>query len=168
MSTHILDIVPRDVSASALGLVLDAPAPPPLVSARLTDSAAGILTLGVLGASHVVTAQSGRRTLTEQVSCDAVGAGGHPLPERHDRDGYLFRSRTATVQRAELAQRANRLRATARSAPGWLCAAFPGDDDALTVLSGTADAGEWHWRTWHLYPSVDTGVIVETESRWRP
>jgi hypothetical protein len=168
MSVHLLDIAPRDVSAAALGLVLDAPAPAPLVSVQLTDSVAGTLTLGVLGASHVVTAESGEHTLTEQVSCDAVEAGGRLLPNREDRDGYRFRSRATTVQRDELAQRAEELRDTASSERGWLCAGFPGDGDALTVLSGAADTGEWHWRTWHLYPCADVGVIVETESRWRP
>ncbi|WP_241387690.1 DUF2617 family protein [Rhodococcus sp. CH91] len=167
MSLHMLDIAPRDVSAAALGLVLDAPAPTPLVSTQLTDPLAGTLILGVLGASHVVTAERGEHILTEQVSCDAVDAGGRPLPDHADRDGYRFRSRTTLVQRAELAQRAKELRRTAASAYHWLCAEFPGDD-ALTVLTGAADAGEWHWRTWHLYPCADTGVIVETESRWRP
>lgn len=168
MSLHQLDIAPRDVSAAALGLVLDAPAPTPLVSTQLTDSVAGTLVLGVLGASHVVTVESGGHTLTEQVSCDAVGAGGRLLPDREDRDGYRFRSRATTVPRDELAQRAEELRDTASSGHGWLCAGFPGDGDALTVLSGAADSGEWHWRTWHLYPCTDVGVIVETESRWRP
>ena len=168
MSTHILDITPRDVAASALGLVIDAPAPIPLVSTQLTDSATGTLTLGVLGASHVVTARSGEHTLTEQVSCDAVDAGGRPLPDREERAGYRFRSCTTTVLRAELAQRAKELRGTASTTSGWLCAGFPGDDDALTALTGTIASGEWHWRTWHLYPAAATGVIVETESRWRP
>lgn len=168
MSHHVLEIAPRDVSAAALGLVLDAPAPTPLVSEQLTDSAAGTLTLGVLGASHVVTAESGEHMLTEQVSCDAVDAGGRLLPDREDRGSYRFGSRAITLQRDELARRAEELRDAASSGPGWLCAGFPGDGDALTVLTGTAESGEWYWRTWHLYPHADSGVIVETESRWRP
>ncbi len=44
----------------------------------------------------------------------------------------------------------------------------PGDRDALTALTATADAGQWHWRTWHLYPGDGGGTVVSTESRWRP
>lgn len=168
MTVHLLDITPRDVSAEALGLVLDAPAPLPLVSTRLTDPALGTLTLGVLAASHVVTAERGERSLTEQVSCDAVTAGGRPLPDREFRDDYRFRSRTITVGRKDLVRRARELRTSAASGDGWLCAGFPGDDTALTVLNAGADADEWFWNTWHLYPCADSGVVVETESRWRP
>lgn len=166
MSVHRLDVVPRDVSAAELGLVLGAPVPATLVSLNLTDPEAGELMLGVLAASHVVTATSARRTLAEQVSCDALGIGGQPLPDLEQRDGYRFSSRTATVSHAELARRAEDLR-NAAAGWNWLCAGFPGDPDALTALTAVASGGEWHWRTWHLYPRADTSVIVETESRWR-
>ncbi|MEE2032092.1 DUF2617 family protein [Rhodococcus chondri] len=167
MSVHLLEVAPRDVSADELGLVLGAPAPAALVSMRLTDPDAGELVLGVLAASHVVTATSGRRHLTEQVSCDAIGIGGRRLPELEHGDGYRFSSRTVTVSRAALARRAGELREAA-AVRTWLCAGFPGDPDALTALTADASEGEWHWRTWHLYPRSDAGVIVETESRWRP
>lgn len=166
MSVHELDIVPRDVSADALGLLLDAPAPAALASVHLTEPGTGTVTLGVLGASHVVTATLDGRTLTEQVSCDAVEAGGRPLPDRAHRDGYVFSSRTVTVTRAELAERARTLRTAARSRADVLCASFPGAPDAVTALTAGVDGGGWLWQTWHLYPERDSGVIVETESRW--
>ncbi|CAM3228055.1 DUF2617 domain-containing protein [Prescottella defluvii] len=167
MSVHLLDVLPTDVSADALGLVLDAPVPETLVELRLHDADAGELTLGIIGASHVVTAAAADGTLTEQVSCDAVRSGGRRLPALEERRGYRFTSRTERVGADELRHRAQQLRE--QSALGnWLCAAFPGDGDALTVLTGLADAGEWRWRTWHLYPGAADGVIVETESRWRP
>lgn len=168
MSVHLLDVESRDVSAGQLGLVVDAPAPRPLVELNLTDPAAGVLTLGVLGASHVVTATSRGRTLTEQVSCDAIAAGGRPLPDVEHRHGYRFASRTETVSRRALGRRAETLRDQAGDRSRWLCAAFPGDRDALTVLTAAATGGHWSWRTWHLYPRRDESVIVETESRWLP
>ena len=64
--------------------------------------------------------------------------------------------------------RAEMLRTGAAGRSGWLCAEFPGDRDALTVLTAAATGGHWHWRTWHLYPYRDESVIVETESRWQP
>lgn len=168
MSVHLLDVETRDVSAGQLGLVVDAPAPRPLVELNLTDPAAGELTLGVLGASHVVTATARGRTLTEQVSCDAIAAGGRPLPDVEHRQGYRFTSHIETVSRRALGRRAEMLRTGAAGRSGWLCAEFPGDRDALTVLTAAATGGHWHWRTWHLYPYRDESVIVETESRWQP
>lgn len=166
MSVHALEIPSRDVNADALGLVVGAPAPTPLVELRLTDRAAGTLTLGILGASHVVTGTANGRSMTEQVSCDAVAAGGRPLPHLEERSDYRFTSRTENVDLSELRCCAEKLRISSTGA-GWLCAGFPGDRDALTALSATAIDGEWRWATWHLYPQ-DNSVIVRTESRWRP
>lgn len=167
MSVHLLDVEPTDVAADALGLVLDAPAPPTLADLRLQDGLAGSLTLGVLGASHVVIGQAGGRMLTEQVSCEAVRSGGTRLPEVEERHGYRFVSRTERVPEDEFRRRAAALREQA-SGPGWVCGAFPGDRDALTALTATARAGQWHWRSWHLYPGAGGGTVVSTESRWRP
>lgn len=167
MSVHLLDVAPSDVDADALGLVLDAPVPKALAELHLRDEEAGALTLGVLGASHVVTASAPGRLFTEQVSCDARRAGGRELPELDERTGYRFVSRVERVPTAELRRRAERLRAQA-GGDDWICGAFPGDGDALTALTAVATGGEWHWRTWHLYPGPVTGTVVETESRWRP
>lgn len=167
MSVHLLDVDPTDVAADALGLVLDAPAPVMLASLRLRDRAAGTVTLGVLGASHVVIGETDGAAITEQVSCEAIRAGGRRLPEVEERHGYRFESRTERVPAAELRRRAEDLRARSRDAR-WVCGAFPGDRDALTALTAVAQSGEWRWRTWHLYPGEGHGTVVATESRWRP
>lgn len=167
MSLHLLDVAPTDVAADELGLVLDAPAPATLAELRLHDAATGTLTLGVLGASHVVVGESAGRVLTEQVSCDAVRSGGAPLPRVEERDGYRFVSCTEHVTEGEFRRRAAALREQS-SGTDWVCGAFPGDRDALTALTASAHAGEWRWRTWHLYPGAGRGTVVSTESRWRP
>ncbi|NEK87467.1 DUF2617 family protein [Blastococcus saxobsidens] len=169
MSLHLLDVEPRDVVAAALGLVLDRPAPHPLAELRLTDGADGEIVLGVLGASHVVTAVADGQRLTEEISCDAVGAGGEPLPRHHRAPGYELSSTVARVGRAELDATADRLRARAAAEPGWLLGAFPGSAGALTALTAQPLAGGgWTWDTWHLYPDGETGEIVTTRSRWNP
>jgi len=164
----MLDVVPRDVAAEALGLLLDAPVPPALAELTLRDADGGALVLHVLGASHAVLATRPGHRLTEQVSCTAAAEGGAPLPERTRRGGYALSSTTAMVSRAELARTAADLVRRAESGDGWLCGAFPGPGDALTALHGAAAPGGWQWRTWHLYPGADGGAIVRTRSRWTP
>lgn len=110
MSVHLLEVEPADVAADALGLVLDAPVPATLAELHLHDGLAGSLTLGVLGASHVVVAEAGGRMLTEQVSCEAVRSGGMRLPEVEERHGYRFVSRTELVPEDEFRLRAAALR----------------------------------------------------------
>ncbi len=169
MTRHLLDIAPRDVAADALGLLLHAPTPPALAELTLTDHRGGSLVLGVLGASHAVLATRPGHRLTEQVSCDAVAAGGQPLPRRTRSGGYELTSATTTVPRAELQGTARRLGELAERDGSWLCGAFPGARDALTALTGAAlPAGGWTWETWHLYPGEENGVIVTTRSRWVP
>ena len=170
MALHRLEVLPRDVDAGALGLLLDAP-PPPALAELVLRGPGGDLVLGVIGASHTVVATAGRARLTEQVSCDAVAAGGRPLPPalRRTTAGYRMTSRRTPASPAALAATAAGLRARAADAPDWLCGAFPGDDAALTALTGAAlPGGGWTWRTWHLYPDPEEGVIVTTRSRWTP
>ncbi|MCA0145249.1 DUF2617 family protein [Blastococcus sp. LR1] len=169
MSLHLLDIEPRDVAAASLGLVLDRPAPTPLAELRLSDGAGGGIVLGVLGASHVVTAHARGSRLTEEISCDAVLAGGEPLPRHRRADGYELTSTVERTSRAALDATADRLRARAAGEPGWLLGAFPGSTGALTALTAQPLAGGgWTWDTWHLYPDGETGEIVTTRSRWTP
>lgn len=167
MTVHDLRVEPQDVSADSLGLLLGAPAPAALAELRLSDGDGGELVLGVLSASHVVTATRRGAQLTEQVSCDAVAAGGTSLPARHEQDGYRLTTTTRTVPAADLSALAGRLRAQG-DADGWLCGAFPGADAALTALSGSAVPGGWRWQTWHLYPGAVEGVVVETTTTWQP
>jgi hypothetical protein len=168
MTLCVLDVAPQDVAAEALGLLLDAPVPPALAELTLHDADGGALALHVLGASHAVLATRPGHRLTEQVSCAAVAAGGRPLPGRTRRAGYALSSTTTTASAAGLARTAADLGRRAERTEGWLCGAFPGSGDALTALHGAAVPGGWTWRTWHLYPGADGGVIVRTRSRWTP
>lgn len=168
MSVHELAVEPRDVAAEALGLLLDAPAPPTLAELRIEDGRGGTLVLGVLSASHVVTATCAGRQLSEQVSCDALDAGGHALPQQLERDGYRLTSAVRVLPRAGVEALAERLRAQALQ-PGWVCGTFPGADAAVTALTGAPlEGGGWGWQTWHLYPGERAGVVVETATTWRP
>lgn len=168
MTLHRLQVVPRDVTADALGLLLDAPVPPVLAELVLR-AGPDELVLGVLAASHAVAARSGAALLTEQVSCDAVAAGGEPLPPRAHHGGYTMTSESVVLPAARVTAAAIGLSARATADPAWLCGAFPGGDPAaLTALTGAAVDGGWTWRTWHLYPGPEEGVIVTTRSRWTP
>lgn len=171
MTLHDLRVDPLDVAADALGLLLDAAAPPALAELRLSDRDGGELVLGVLSASHVVTATRPGRRVSEQVSCDALAAGGARLPERWEDGGYRLASAVRTVPAEELAALAARLRERA-AGPDWVCGTFPGAQGALTALTGRAVPGGWAWQTWHLYPGpqdgAPAGAVVETTSTWRP
>lgn len=169
MSLHRLDVVPRDVTAEALGLLLDAPAPAALAELRLEDGDGGMLVLGLLGASHVVTASRPGHQLTEQVSCDAVAGGGRRLPREHAAAGYTMASSTQLLPAARLHALATQLRQRAEASEQWVCGSFPGDDDALTALTGDVlPAGGWTWQTWHLYPGSHAGAVVTTQTQWQP
>jgi hypothetical protein len=169
MSLYDLDVEPRDVTAEALGLLLHAPAPAALAELALDDGRGGTLVLGVLGASHVVTAAAGGRVLTEQVSCDALAAGGRALPERAEADGYTLSSAISAVPRVDFDATAARLRARAEHDDRMICGAFPRGPGALTALTAAALPGVgWTWETWHLYPGAERSVIVTTRSRWTP
>ncbi|MGH4001669.1 MAG: DUF2617 family protein, partial [Pseudonocardiaceae bacterium] len=167
MSVHLLDVEPRDVTADALGLLLHAPAPSALAEATLHDGRGGMLTLGVLGASHVVTAMLPGHHLTEEVSCDAVDAGGQELPQRAQLGGYRLVTVTRKVPRAELEEVAARLRGLAERSDSWLCGTFPGAGGAMTAMTaGVLRPNGWTWESWHLYPGDKGGSIVTTRSKW--
>ena len=169
MTLHQLAVQARDVSAAGLGLLLGAAAPRALAERRLVDADGGVLVLGVLAASHVITATRPGARLVEQVSCDAVAGGGQRLPDRLEDGAYQLTASTTVLPRSDLDALAEHLRAQARTSPAWLCGAFPGDDAALTALTGHAlHGGGWGWQTWHLYPQSDDGAVVETCSRWQP
>jgi Protein of unknown function DUF2617 len=169
MSLYDLDVEPRDVTAEALGLLLHAPAPAALAELALDDGRGGTLVLGVLGASHVVTAAAAGGVLTEQVSCDALAAGGRALPERAEAEGYALSSAVTEMSRADFDALAAQLRSRAERDDRMICGAFPGGAGALTALTAAAlPGGGWTWETWHLYPGPERSVIVTTRSRWTP
>ncbi len=169
MSVHLLEVEPRDIAADALGLLLHAPAPAALAEISFHDGRGGSLTLGVLGASHVVTATVPGHHLTEQVSCDALGAGGQQLPQHTQLGGYQLSTTTRQVPPGELEQTAARLRSLAENSDTWLCGTFPGAASAMTAMTaGALPNGGWTWDSWHLYPGEETSSIVTTRSRWIP
>ncbi|WP_205877643.1 DUF2617 family protein [Mycobacterium camsae] len=164
MPLHHLAVAPADVSGARLALALNAAAPPPLASYRLEHPGGGVLLLGVLGASHVVTVQHGAGQFSEQVSC----ATGGELPARSDAPGYRLQSHSATHDEAAFRTLAKDLRDRCARVPGWLGGVFPGDDAALTALTAEPDGDGWRWQTWHLYPTGPGGTVVHTASRWQP
>ncbi|MGV0791794.1 DUF2617 family protein [Mycolicibacterium sp. XJ1819] len=166
MPLHQLAVNAVDVSGAGLRLALNAEASTPLVSARLSHPDGGELVLGVLGASHVVTVTGSNELFSEEVSCTARAAS--KLPERAVAPGYRLHSRTAALTPSRFGSFAARLRTRCEREPGWLGAAFPGDDFALTVLAAEVVGAGWRWQTWHLYPeSSGGGTVVYTNSRWR-
>jgi len=164
---HQLAVTPADVSGARLGLALNAPAPRPLAACVLNHPNGGVLRLGVLGASHVVTVEHAAGRFTEQVSCTARGFGDD-LPERTDAPGYYLESRTEMHGEAAFRRIARDLRRHCMADTGWLGGTFPGDDAALTALAAEVDGAGWRWQTWHLYPAPPGGMVVHTASRWCP
>ncbi|TFV60367.1 DUF2617 family protein [Mycobacterium sp. PS03-16] len=167
MPFYELAVAHTDVDGAALGLALDAPAPEPLAGLVLTHPAGGTLTLGVLGASHVITAEHAGRRFSEEVSCSAQARGG-ALPARHDAPGYALTSMLKRCGATEFDALVASLRDRCGRDPHCLGGRFPGDDAALTVLAAEPDGAGWQWHTWHLYPSAVGGTAVTTISRWRP
>jgi hypothetical protein len=128
-----------------------------------------LITLGVLGASHVVTARRPGHHLTEQVSCDALEAGGQELPHYTQRGGYQLASVTRQLPGAELEEIATSLRDLAERSDRWLYGAFPGTSSAITAMTARAlPIGGWSWESWHLYPGARTSSLVGTRSSWVP
>ncbi|EOM77816.1 DUF2617 family protein [Rhodococcus rhodnii] len=161
MTLHRLAIEPRDVVAGSLGLVVGTSSARPLAEATVTDGRGRRIVLGVLGASHVVRAGE----VLEEVSCDALGLGGEPLPATRRSGNYRFASDVRRADSAGFRRTAAMLRDRAAD-DGWLCGVFPGCETALTALAASfGDDGSMYWRTWHLYPDGSGGEIVTTASR---
>lgn len=168
MPLHRLSVVPADVNGASLRLTLNGAAPAPLAACTLRHPDGADLTLGVLGASHVISVAG----FSEQVSCTEHEAGS-ALPDSAEAPGYLLRSETTTPDETTFRRFATELRHRCEHETGWLGGSFPGDEAALTALCATPDGAGWHWQTWHLYPAARRvaaggGTIVHTESRWQP
>jgi hypothetical protein len=164
---HELVVIPADTSGMRLRLALNAPAPIPLASHRLRHPDGGALVLGILGASHVITAEHGDTPFSEQISCTAH-TDRATLPTEADAPGYRLTSCTVDHDRTTFRALAADLRDSCARHSGWLGGSFPGDDAALTAICASPDGPGWHWQTWHLYPSDLGGTVVHTESRWCP
>lgn len=167
MTFHQLSVPPVDIAADELFLTLGSPPPAALAEIAVPHPRGGVLVLGVLGASHVVTALAGSARFTEQISC-TEDPRRTPLPRRYDERGYRLVSTTREVDLRTLRRIARLLRARSESSGSWITGGFPGDDAALTSLAAVPRGDGWHWTTWHLYPARDGGTVVRTESRWSP
>lgn len=168
MPLHRLHVDPADVSGAGLRLTLNAPAPEPLASARLSHPDGADLLLGVLGASHVITVAG----FSEQVSCTVLHDGAE-LPASAEGPGYHLRSDTVAHDEVAFRRIAAQLRGHCEHDNNWLGGSFPGDEAALTALRAEPDGPGWRWETWHLYPEHRGGgpcggTVVHTESRWQP
>ncbi|MCV7196836.1 DUF2617 family protein [Mycobacterium angelicum] len=174
MPLHQLAVTPADVSGARLALAVNEPAPRPLATYRLDHPGGGTLSLGVLGASHLITVEHGAESFSEQVSCAVGGHAG--LPEHRDGPGYHLQSHTEHCDEPRFRRLAQHLRGRCAREAGWLGGVFPGDEAALTALFAAPDGPGWRWQTWHLYPlhvhplpaGGSGGTVVHTASRWQP
>ncbi|WP_297452852.1 DUF2617 family protein [uncultured Corynebacterium sp.] len=161
MSLAILDVPFKDTAAEQLRVAIDGQVPDTLCETVIShpDGRTPPLTLGVLGASHVVFV--GKREnphFTEEISCAA--AHGVPL----SRAGVTVNSRVEHLSPEAFAQRANALRREFGAGhPHSVVAEFPGSPDALTVLSAEPIEQGYRWVTWHGYPP---GQFVWTSNTW--
>jgi len=125
------------------------------------------LELQLLGASHCAVLTAGGEQLVETVAGQAYGGQGEALPRHCERVAgslrYRFESRVQRHSPADLSALAGRLHEGAPGRTDRLAGAFPGADDALTVLDGATRPGRARWSTWHLYPN--TGEVVRTVTR---
>lgn len=175
MSPDVLEVPVAFVDARAADLRLHLGLPPQAALALGTvDGQDWSAELRILGASHqVLIHQRGRAVLSETVACHLIAGPPcpAPLPGRYRADsGYEFRSEVAHLAPADFRRTVEEvLRHNDDTGPG-LCARFPGDELATTVirldLDDRHDGGGISWRTWHTYPRA--GEVVTTVSRFTP
>lgn len=161
MSLAVLDVAFKDTAAEQLRVAIDGPVPGTLCEKVIShpDGVTPPLTLGVLGASHVVFV--GKREsphFAEEVSCTA--ADGVPLT----RAGAAVEARVERLSPEVFVQRTDALRRELGAGhPRSVVAEFPGSPGAITVLSAEPIERGYRWETWHGYPP---GQIVWTSNTW--
>lgn len=171
MTTDILEppVPYRDASARDLGLFLDLPAQPALVTRRV-DLGRWSVELRILGASHqVLVTSDGVTVCSETVACHLNPAPtGTALPTRQERctphADHTFASQVDRLEPGTFRRRVKELADGLAGTPS-VCARFPGDELATTGLRLTV-AGrddELTWSGWHSYPK--TSEVVTTSSR---
>lgn len=175
MSAVVTDlrVATADVSCWGLGVCLNGPARAVLTSRMLHDAPSTSLSMGILGASHVVEVRDGHTPIfREEVSCVAAAETGETVPvddgraEYHQQfptADYHFSLLTNIFSHNEFSDNAATLLASMDAS--WLVARFPGEGDYhITALGGAWDFDRWCWTTYHLYPQE--GAIVRTQSAW--
>jgi hypothetical protein len=165
-----LPVLYRDACAGDLGLSLDLPAQPALVT-RQVELGRWSVELRILGASHqVLIARDGEALCSETVACHLDPDPSRPvLPNQLRRAApgadYTFECRIERLEPSRFRRRVDELLASLAGAVSALCARFPGDELATTGLRlETTGAGEeLSWSGWHSYPR--SGEVVTTSSR---
>lgn len=164
-----LRCTPSDVSANALRVRLNGPAPSLLAAHTVTvpggeggDVPGATIELGIIGSSHCITATIGGTMLREEISCTCGGAELGLYDDTAGPDGYQL---VVDKRQGELDSQAAGLDAD------WFVGKFPGHGPHLTALRahfevGPAGQAGWAWRSLHFYPDED--VVVDTQSRWVP
>ncbi|MDO4630757.1 MAG: DUF2617 family protein [Corynebacterium sp.] len=165
---QLFDIPIMDVSADALGLHLDGPAPQQvLMETELFDApTATSLRLCIIGASHVIELRAGHEVVfREEVSCATQSHGGISLAEVVDTQAAYpqYRFQTEQLRYATVEFDAAATSLCAEFTDAWLVGRFPGEGEHhITALFGQYAAGSWSWDTYHVYPHEST--IVHTTS----
>lgn len=184
-----LMIPPADVSARALGVLLNGPSRP-LLAQRTVTAADSSLSMGIIGASHMVDVSYPTAEVPvfrEEVSCLAASPlnpsaakvswcispqlagslydGKGELYESFPAGDYRFSMTTDAFTDADFDDAAEKI--VAGFSPDWLVGRFPGVGGFhLTALHARWRGDRWHWLTFHLYP--EEKAIVRTESEWTP
>ncbi len=168
-----LDVPFADVRAADLRLSIGGAVPAMLASVLIDprSSAAGfapaqpLLTLGILGSSHVAfVGDAEAPEHVEELSCTAPG--GVPL-HAAGRTPHAPAIRVEKLGEEGFGSVVTRMRGLCDD-PSALVAEFPGADGAITAVRGDAVPGGYRWWTWHLYPDdAGGGEVVATESIWR-
>lgn len=184
-----LIIPPADVSAHALGVLLNGPSRP-LLARRTVATGDSSLSMGIIGASHMVDVSlpmSDVPVFREEVSCLAacpsnpaavkVSWCSSPQVVLELEDGnlkfhrsfpagdYWFSMSTERFTNKSFDSTAEKV--VAGFSPDWLVGRFPGEGEFhITALHGRWQDDRWLWLTFHLYPQERT--IVQTESMWVP
>lgn len=161
---HAINCPIKDVSATELGVLWNAPLPQEILAERHLHHGSSHIHLGVIGASHVVSiyASPSELLFREEISCTARKLG-QPLPTKVQQENYQltssiqrFASHTFTEQATQIAQDDSMA----------LMVRFPGHGQFhITALTATAAEHGWEWTTHHLYPTENT--IVTTWSTFQ-
>jgi|GEM_PF-815818 len=117
------------------------------------------LSLRLLGASHQAVVTTAEGSYTETLAC--LGAGDPPPPSHTEHIGAItleFSCQVHHLTREILAGRVADSAARAADDAYTLLGRFPGQPDAVTVLTASRHMPQWN--TVHAYP--DTGAWVTT------
>ncbi|MDL9936962.1 DUF2617 family protein [Gordonia sp. ABSL1-1] len=159
-----LPVAYADTRAAQLGFSLTAPAQPALAESAGTVGEIAIA-LRLLGASHQVIVDDGRRRICETLACLPGETGDRPASL--EQSGYRFTSRIDVHSPVSMADLVGDVARTVveRRAAGLpaLLGRFPGEPNAVTAIAvAPADDHRVSWQTWHTYPQ--SGEVVVTTS----